>query len=187
MVKVWYWDRTMDGCLDCHRKICEMMGDGGYNRQTSYDSVTFIKLCMYGISRSCDEWWWIVSKICYLVPSSPNTTSNKKLMQLVFNVTEAWYSTYTWSIPRDWGVLGFVLHKQRTPFIYGVIVPRPWGVLGFVLFKQRNPFRSGCTTVGLWSFGTPRIMKLCPPQTEPLFNSVAPVLDVFYSLYILVT
>ena len=117
----------------------------------------------------------------------PNTTSNKKLMQLVFNVTEAWYSTYTWSIPRDWGVLGFVLHKQRTPFIYGVIVPRPCGVLGFVLFKQRNPFRSGCTTVGLWSFGTPRIMKLCPPQTEPLFNSVAPVLNVFYSLYILVT
>ena len=40
----------------------------------------------------------------------------------------------------------------------------------------------------LWPFGAPTLMILWgPPQTEPPFNSPAPVLNIFYSRYILPT
>jgi hypothetical protein len=156
MVKVWYWDRTMDGCLDCHRKICEMMGDGGYNRQTSYDSVTFIKLCMYGISRSCDEWWWIVSKICYLVPShqtqllirnwcnSSLTWRKHDILHTLdlFPVTGACWDLFCTNSARplytEWLylVLGacWDLFCTNSATLFGVVVPRsdydPLGPLG---------------------------------------------------------
>ena len=39
---------------------------------------------------------------------------------------------------------------------------------------------------GLWPFGAPRLLKLRGPlQTDPPSNSLAPVLNIFYSLYIL--